>query len=71
MTSSLLLGLCSICGEPIFRHRRVDRRQITCAELARLDQEFAQSGAQPARQPDRQVQVISRLGHSEREGGAA
>lgn len=44
MTSSLLLGICTPCGEPIFRHR-IGRRQITCESLRRLDQALKSSGA--------------------------
>lgn len=55
---SLLLGLC-VCNEPIFRHRRPDGRQISCEELRRIDQEFFQSGAQPALEPQRQFQIIT------------
>ena len=57
--SRLLLGTCSCCGEPVFRHRTVDNRQLSCADLARLDEQLRQSGAQSTLQPDRQFQVIS------------
>jgi len=59
VTSSLLLGACSICGELILRHRRPDGRQISCAELARIDEQLRQSGTQSAVQPIRQFQIIS------------
>lgn len=48
MTASLL-GLC-VCGHPVFRHRRLDGRQITCAQLREMDQALFQSGAR-ASQP--------------------
>lgn len=56
-SSSLLLGACTCCGEPIFRHR-LGRRQITCEQLRRLDQEFRQSGAESVHQAHGHFQII-------------
>lgn len=58
-SNALLRGVC-LCGEPIFRHRRPDGRQITCEQLRRIDQQFFESGAQATHQPDRQFQIVSR-----------
>lgn len=64
--SALLLGACSICGEPIFRHRLPNGRQISCAAGARIDQQLRQSGAQPPLQSERTLQVL--CGGGDRDG---
>jgi len=46
-SSALLLATC-VCGEPLFRHRLPDGRQISCAAVRRLD-EALQANNQPAR----------------------
>jgi hypothetical protein len=63
--SPLLLGSC-ICGEPIFRHRRPDGRQISCADLRRIDQQFFESCAQAPRQPKRELVIVARGGNRDR-----
>lgn len=61
MTSSttLLLGECSICGEPIFRHRLPNGRQISCAQVRRID-EALKANNQPAQQRVGPLHVVAR-----------
>jgi hypothetical protein len=47
--SPLLLGECVCCGEPIFRHRTITNRQISCEQLRQIDQAL-QSNNAPAKQ---------------------
>lgn len=65
MTTSLLLGAC-VCGEPMFRHRLPNGRQISCDQLRRIDEQLRQSSAQPVGEArgdrgdaDRQFQIIA------------
>lgn len=55
--SPMLLGTC-VCGEPVFRHRRADGRQIACEVLRRIDEQFFQSRPQPVHQPHSQLQIV-------------
>ena len=45
-TSSLLLGACIGCGEPIFRHRVPSGRQLSCERVRQIDQALQSSGRQ-------------------------
>jgi hypothetical protein len=70
-SSSLLMSLCSICGEPIFRHRTIDGRQITCEQLARIDQQLRESGSQASCEPARAFVVVRGGRDRQRQGGLA
>lgn len=45
--SPLLLGICTPCGQPIYRHRLPSGRQITCEQLRQIDEAFQASGRDP------------------------
>ncbi len=68
MISSLLLGACVACGEPIFRHRLPNGRQISCDTLRRIDEALKASGSQP-QQPARHFQIIDGRRDRDRQGG--
>lgn len=60
MTSSavrILEGTC-VCGEPIFRHRTVKGRQLSCWQLRVLDQAL-KANAQPSGEPVGEFEVIT------------
>lgn len=65
--STLLLGAC-VCGEPIFRHRTIDGRQIACAAVRRLD-EALRANAQPRRQSRGEFQFLQRVRELARQTG--
>lgn len=46
-SSALLLGACTGCGEPIFRHRLPNGRQISCQDVRLIDQRFQASTPTP------------------------
>jgi hypothetical protein len=70
-SSSLLMGLCSICGEPIFRHRTIHGRQITCEQLASIDQQLRESGSQSAGESTRAFVVVRGGRDRQSQGGLA
>lgn len=43
----LLLGSCVCCGEPLFRHRKPNGRQISCARLRAIDEAFKANHQRP------------------------
>ena len=59
-SSALLLGACACCGEPLFRHRLPNGRQITCEQVRLIDQQFHAS-APPAQQTDSDEQRAARV----------
>lgn len=58
--SPLLLGVCTPCGQPIYRHRLPNGRQITCAALRLLDEQF-QALPSSAQQPQRALHTTARI----------
>lgn len=61
---SLLHGLC-ICGEPIFRHRTINGRQLTCWQLRVLDRTL-EANAQPPDEAYRRFQILRGGGDGDR-----